>query len=476
MSKIILANPPWEVKDGFGVRSNSRWPHIRKDKYLPFPIYLAYTASVLEKNSIDVKVIDAVAEEYGFQEFLTAVKKEKPEMCFLETSTPSIGQDLKTAKILKSELNTKVFLFGSHVSVFHEKILKENPFLDGVIRGEFEYTIRDISLKKKFDEINGLSYIKSSGDIKINPDRELIKNLDELPFPAWHQFNLNHYQSHLYKSPSMMVITSRGCPFMCTYCLWPDVMYGHKQRFRSPENICDEIEILIKKYGIREIRFDDDTFALNPTHVLSLCDEILRRKINKKITWTCFGHIAQDNEEIYKRIRDAGCRRIDFGIESGSEKILKNIKKTLNPEKAKKVVKLCKKYGLEVYCDFMIGFPFETEKDVKESIKLAKSLDCDFIQISFVIPYPGTRMYNDALKEGFLLKPEQWNAYGGCEPLIFSGHTTPQEFLKLYRRFWLEFYLRPNIIFKKLLKATKSPADALKIFEGFLSFVKRFVI
>ena len=145
--KVLIINPPWEVEDGYGCRTNSRWPHVRKDKHLAFPIYLAYAAAVLEKEGIDVKVIDAVASGYDSPQFLSAVEKESPEICFIETSTPTIDEDLENAFLLQDSLNTKIFLFGAHVTTFHKDILRDNPFLSGIIRGEVEYTIRDIAMQ-----------------------------------------------------------------------------------------------------------------------------------------------------------------------------------------------------------------------------------------------------------------------------------------------------------------------------------------
>jgi radical SAM superfamily enzyme YgiQ (UPF0313 family) len=351
--------------------------------------------------------------------------------------------------------------------------MSQNPFIDGIIRGEFEYTIRDLSLKKEAGSIGGLTFRNEKNEVIENAAGVPIENLDELPFPAWHKFDMKAYESHLYKSPSVMMITSRGCPFQCTYCLWPDVMYGHKQRYRSAENICDEMEALIDKFKVKEIRFDDDTFALNPNHVLSLCKEIVKRGINKKISWTCFGHIAQDNPQIYKAISGAGCFKIDFGVESGSPKVLKYMKKSLDPDKARKVVKICKDNGLLVYCDFMIGFPHETKKDIEMSIELARSLDCDYIQVSYVIPYPGTRMYDDGIREKFLIYPEKWEMYASCMPMINTGEIKPSETAKYYNLFWRRFYLRPKIIFRTLVRALTSYDELKRAVKGFLSFLKR---
>jgi len=475
--KVLIINPPWEVEDGYGCRSNSRWPHIRKDKHLAFPIYLGYVAAILEKEGIETKIIDAVAEEYDSEKFVLAVSNEKPNICFIETSTPTINEDLRNAKSLKGSLNTEIFFFGAHVTTFHWQIMEENHFLTGIIRGEFEYTIRDIAMQRPYHEILGLTFRKKifPDEIIVNKDRPLIENLDALPFPAWHQFDLSIYDSFLHRSPSIIMLTSRGCPFHCTFCLWPDVLYGHKQRFRSPENICDEIEILIEKYGMREIKFDDDTFALNKKRVIALCDEIRKRGYHKKIVWNCFGHITQSDEELYKWMMEAGCVRVNFGIESGSQKILDMIKKKIDMEKAKETISICKKLGIETYCTFMVGFPHENEEDIEQSISTAIKLNPDFIQVSYVVPYPGTQMYNEGMRDKRLVHAEKWENYCSTGPAIFTGEISPRRIQQLYYLFWRRFYLRSKYALKILNRISKSPKEFKKVIRGFLSFYKRFL-
>lgn len=471
--KVLLANPPWETDLGYGCRSNTRWPHIRKDKYLIFPIYLAYAAAVLEKNGVGVAVVDAVAEDYGSDAFIARVRAEDPDICFLETSTPSILHDLRNANRIKKELGKKVFIFGAHATTFHRQLMEENPLIDGVIRGEFEHTIRDISLgTSPLAAVQGLTH-RENGAITENPARPYIENLDELPFPAWHLFNWKAYESHLYASPSMWVITSRGCPFQCSFCLWPDMMYGHRQRYRSAKNVVDEMETLVNKYGVKEVRFDDDTFALRKEHVLGISNEIMRRGLHKKLRWACFGHASQNDYEIYESIKKAGCFRIDFGIESGSQRVLDAACKKLDVNKAKETVKLCKKAGLEVYCDFMIGFPGETDEDVRKSLDLALEMDPDFIQVSFVIPYPGTRMHADGVKSGYLIYPDDWEKYN-CQHVLIKTGPSQEQIEKYFFLFWRKFYLRPRLIARNALKMFSSPQNFKRILLGFISFMERY--
>lgn len=473
--RALIINPAWDTGGkGTGCRSNTRWPHIRKDKYLLFPIYLAYAAAVLEREGVRVAVIDAVAEEMDPRRFIERVKAERPAYCFVESSTPTIDQDLGSARMIKEATGSKVFLLGAHPTIFHEELTMANPWLDGVVRGEFELTVRDIACGLDYLLIPGLTY-REGTEVKANPDRSPVENLDELPFPAWHQFDLKKYESHLYVTPSAIVIPTRGCPFQCTYCLWPQVLYGHRQRRRTPGNVCDEIERLIELYGVRHIRFDDDTFALNKQYVVGCCDEMIRRGLHKRITWNCFGHISQPDPEMYEQMALAGCTKIAVGVESGSERILGLINKKIDIGKARQVVRNCRKAGIEIYCDFMIGFPHETEEDIRKSMDLAVELDPDYIQVSYAVPYPGTKMHEDGVKNGFLKYPADWEKYSSCEPMIDTGSIGAKRLEEIYIEFWRKFYLRPGFIIRNAKKAVSSADNLRKVSRGTLSFFNRFM-
>jgi len=394
----------------------------------------------------------------------------------METSTPTINEDLITSKYLKenSKKDYKIILFGPHCSIYPQEILEQNYFIDSIILGEFEITMLEIVSGKNYELIDGIAY-RRNNNIIINPKTKYIENLDDLPFPAWDKFNLKYYEDHLYHSPSMIIVASRGCPFQCTFCLWPNVMYGHKQRRRSPQNICDEIEVLIDRYNVKEIRFDDDTFALNKEWVIAICNEIIKRKLNKKIIWSCFGHFVQDNEEMYSSMAKAGCEMICFGLETASEKLLKYIKKNISLEKVKRVLAICRKYNIKSFVDFMIGFPYETKEDIEKSIKFAKEINPDLIQISKVVIYPGTEMYQQGIKENFLRYPNEWEKYNSEYLLISSPFLTPEELNKLYLKFWRSFYLRWSYILRNIYEIFTNPIELSRKMKGFISFVKRFL-
>jgi len=225
---------------------------------------------------------------------------------------------------------------------------------------------------------------------------------------------------------------------------------------------------------MKEIKFDDDTFALNKQRVEEICKEIIKRNLHKKMVWNCFGHINQGDLDLYKLMAKSGCLRIAYGVESGSQRILNEIKKSINIKKAKQTIENCKKAGMYSYIDFMIGFPGETEKDINQSMKAALYLDPDYIQVSICVPYPGTRMFNDGLKQSFLLNPYDFEKYASCEPVIKSG-LSKKKVMKLYRKFWRRFYLRPKYVMKVIRRMLRSRKEFKKSVKGFVSFYKRFI-
>ena len=472
--KVLLLNPPWYTKSGFGVRSNSRWPHTRKDKALPFPIYMAYTAAVLEQNNIEVKFIDAVAEKWPLSQVVAEVKKGDFDLVVIESSTPSIDFDLTTAKKIKNKTKKPVALIGAHPTVFAETILKDNNFINFIARGEFEYTILDLCLAlskgKKLKEVLGLTY-RTNGKIISNSSRPLIQDLDALPFPAWHLFKMEYYAQHLYKSPSVLMISSRGCPHRCIYCLWPQTMYGHKFRTRSTKNVVDEIEYLIAEYGIKAIEFDDDTFTIGKKRVLSICKKIIKRDI--KISWSCFGRVGTDKEMLVA-MKKAGCEFIKYGVESGSQKLLDRCKKNITLDQARKTFKKTQEVGIKDYGTFMFGLPGETWKTVNQTIEFAKELDPYAVQFSIVTPLPGTKYY-DELKAKGLLKTTRWQDFDGAgKAVVATEEMSKEELEKAFALAWKRFYLRPSYILKTLIRYSRSFQDLKRLIKSTGSFFKRY--
>jgi radical SAM superfamily enzyme YgiQ (UPF0313 family) len=275
MMKVLVTNPPWPG-EGYGARSDVRWPHKRSDKYLEYPIYLAYVVAVLEEAGVEVGFIDGVMEEMSIADFARTVSNVGPDLVVIECSTPSINYDLETVRAVKASLeSTTVALIGSHSTFFHEQILTDHPAVDAICRGEAEMTVKELALTlasgNELSQVQGLTY-REGGEVRVNPARRLVEDLDSLPFPARHIVRHDGYRAAIYAGdcPTAM-ISSRGCPYHCIYCLWPDTLYGHKFRARSAANVVDEMEHVVREYGVDEIYFDDDCLTLNKKRVLDMC-------------------------------------------------------------------------------------------------------------------------------------------------------------------------------------------------------------
>lgn len=479
--KVLVANPPWPGP-GYGARSDVRWPHKRSDKFLEYPIYLSYVVSVLEKAGFEVDFIDGILNELSIPEFVKVVKNKHAKMVILETSTPSIECDLLTAKTLKEEIkDVFVVLVGSHVTFFHKEIMRENEFLDCVCRGEFDFTIRDlgITLSQKGDlkKVKGITFRDKDG-VHINEERPLIQNLDETPFPARHIVKDRFYRQGTFIGKlSTTMVSSRGCPYQCIFCLWPNTLYGHKWRMRSAENVVEEIEEAAKKYGIDEIYFDDDSFALNRERVLRICELVEKR--NLKVRWIAQCRVDSIRDEgIAKAMKEAGCHYIRFGVESGSQKMLDIMKKGITLTNARRAFDVCRKVGIKTQAFFLFGIPGENHDTIEETIEFAKALRPDSAQFAVVIPHPGTELYKICKNNGWL-KYNRWEDFSSCNSLIGTDELSREDIENARIRAYREFYFRASYIWRTALKirslkdlnatvkSARSIVDRVSFFRGY---------
>ena len=435
--KVLLANVPWSTERGtYGVRAGSRWAHTRREdvqtvSYYPFPFFLAYTAAVLKKNGVKARVKDCIAEEMGEREFLSFVKKKKFDMLIMETSTVSIYNDLKMAEKIKKETGVMIALCGTHTSALYYDIMKENEFVDFIMYGEYDYTALDLvrTLEKKGDmsKVDGIAY-RDGKRIMVNRRRDLIKNLDDLPLPERDDLPMEKYNEPFCKNiPNVQMVTSRGCPYNCIYCVEPSVYYGKSNfRPRSPENVVAEMEMVMNRYKPKEIYFDDSSFTIDQKRVMKICDLMVERGL--KIKWSCMADTKAKYETL-KKMKGAGCISIKFGVESADPVILKNIRKAFTPEDAKRIVKDCKKLGIFTHATYMFGLPGETEGTIRKTIDFFMKLKTDTAQFSAATPYPGTDFYEMCKESGWLITKD-WTKYDGSECSVISYPDCTKEMIE----------------------------------------------
>jgi len=432
--KILLIQPPDPPKKQIIRDHMGRFGIVKralpiKDDILP-PLDLAYSASLLEKNDFDVNIIDSPALSLNPSKTLKMVANEKPDMIFVSTSAVSIDSDLNFANNLKKITDSFVTVTGSYLTVRPEIALKKRN-IDLVVRGEIESTVLEICKKKKnINSIKGIAY-KKNKKIVVNPKRDLIKNLDTLPFPSYHLLPMKKYSYKLLnKKPFTTMLSSRGCPFGCIYCPYP-IGYGDVWRGRSPENVISELRMLVEEYKIKSILFRDQVFTFDMKRTEKICDGIIREGLD--LQWRCETRVDRLEKRLMKKMKNAGCQAIHLGVESGDPDILKNYAKVgLSLERIRKTFKNAKDVGLETVAFFMIGFPGETKESVKKTLELARELNSDINWFTVAAPYPGTKLYDMAKREGWILT-ENLEKYSGREVVMRTDKLSEEDIKKLLR-------------------------------------------
>jgi len=338
---------------------------------------------------------------------------------------------------------------GPHVSFFEKETL-DTGVVDYVVRGEGEYTCLNLlnALKKGKDlsTVKGITFMKNGNLIKTTSAPN-IKNLDKLPFPAREFLPMDKYRKLIFQGkPITTLVTSRGCPFNCYFCS-SSQFSGLKWRTRSPENILSEIEHLIEKYGYHRFAFMDDNFTLNPRRVIQISKEIISRKLN--IKWWAFSRVDEllKNEKMISLMAKSGCRMLFLGIESVSKKILDSYNKKIVANDSLKAVKLLKKYGISTWGSFIIGGLEETKEMILNTIKFSKLLNPEIVQFSILTPFPGTRLYQDAINAGIIIK-KKWQYFDGAHAVMKTKYLNPKEIQRLILKTYVDFYGRPQKLVK----------------------------
>ena len=458
--KTLIINPPCE----FGLDRNGRWPAKVIGGTIVEPLFLAYAAAVIEKEGLEVELIDCPPLHISQKTLLEKINKNIG-LIVIQTAAPSIKEDMKIAQQIKNKFpEIKMVLVGPHASALDKEILEENKCIDFIARGEYEYTIRDLAKEVEPEDILGITFRKN-GKIVRNLDRPYIENLDELPFPARHFLPMNKYFEPVFKSKrTFRLFGSRGCIFNCIFCLWPQTMFGKKIRLRSPKKIVDEIEHLINVYQAKGIYFEDDTFTAVPKQVIEICDEILSRKI--KIPWSCLGRVDCINEEMLIKMKKAGCMMIRYGPESSSQEILDQTRKGITVEQSAKAIRMTKKIGIGTYADYIFGLPGETKNTMEQTIKFAISLNSDYSQFPVAIPYPGTELYRRAEKNGWLKIDKE-------KIFLEYPNLKAEEIARASKRAYGKFYLRPKYILKRIVRI-KSLPELVQLIRGFINLIYKF--
>jgi anaerobic magnesium-protoporphyrin IX monomethyl ester cyclase len=367
------------------------------------PLGLGYLAAVLEHAHHEVKIFDFSLDPHSpLEGDVQRVRDFDPQMVGITAMTSVYHSALETATLLKAYLGRPIVIGGPHATMCPERILTESPVIDYVVRGEGEETILELvealGGSRGLGSVKGLTY-RLRGEIVSSPDRELIADLDALPFPARHLFDMQRYGLRAPDGqPMATVLSSRGCPYNCSYCFKGIV--GRTYRQRSPDNIIAELRQLMGEYGVRNFYFIDDLFTIDSRRLQAITTELINQKLD--VRWQCLGRVDRVNAEILCQMYAAGCRRIHYGIESGNQEVLQRISKGIKLEQVRQAVRWAKEAGIEVKGYFMLGLPGDTEETMQQTIDLAVELDMDEGMFSLTTPFPGTRLWDELVKK----KPE----------------------------------------------------------------------
>lgn len=482
--KVLLLNPPFKTELGKFSRA-SRSPAITKSGTMYNPIWLAYACAYLEKNKIETLLLDSCADQINLVETIKRIKKFNPQLIVIDTSTPSINEDVHCAEEIKKELpNTHICLVGTHPSVLTDEVLDMSNSIDSIARHEYDVTVVDlanaIEANRDLSTVDGISYKKDNQNIH-NKDREYFENLDEIPFVSEvykKHLNINNYFFSAATLPMVMIMTGRGCPSRCFFCVYPQTFHGHKYRLRSAENVVAEFEWIVNNLPeVKSIGIEDDTFTANPERAKEICRMLIKKGINKKVKWWANTRVHTDLE-LMKLMKKAGCRLIIPGFESGSQEILNNIKKGTKIEQAVEYMKNARKAGLLVHGCFMVGNKGETKETMEQTLKFAIKLNPDSAQFFPLIPYPGTQAYEWAKENGYIktFDYSKWLKEDGNHECVLNlpdlSSEELVEFCDFARR---KFYLRPRYLMYKAFQSLRNFDEMkrnLKAFGRLLRFMR----
>ena len=441
------------------------------------PLGLAYLASVAREEGWEVKIVDALAEDLDFEDVKKIIGKYYPDVLGLSATTSMIPDAYKVASIAKAiNPDMLVMIGGPHVTFTAEQTLEECQSIDVVVRGEGEETFRELLQHLRegrgFRDILGITYRENGGEIRSNPPRPLIRDLDKVPLPAYDLLPMMKYRIGKIRFGTIM--TSRGCPYNCVFCS-SSLQFGKRWRSHSLDRVIEELRILVERYRVREIEFLDDTFTLNRKRAIEISNTIRKEKLD--ISWSASSRVNTFNREIGEAMRRAGAHTIYFGIESGSEKTLKFIGKGITLRQSIDAVRAAKGAGLRTLGSFIIGFPYEELDDMKATIRFSNRVGVDLAQFTVATPYPGTRLWEIAVKDNLLLTRD-WGKFTTVDVVMRNLYLTAEQIQKLFFWAYLYFYLHPKHALQDLIKnkgfiLKKTIPAVLKFIRENLGILKR---
>jgi len=452
--KVLLINP-----NSIVASSDSTY-----SRFVPpvAPTGIAYLAGLLEKNGVEVSIIDQYANKMTGEDLIKRINVMSPQLVGFSCLTPAmknVKMLVEQIRLLKKDI--KIILGNIHATLFADELLKKG-LADIIIRGEGEIGMLEVTqaLEKgrSLHEVRGISFIEG---VKVchNPDREPFLDLDDLPYPAWHLFDLEHYKTHpmvsLYDI-TLPIQASRGCPYQCIFCS-QDAIYK-KPRHRKNANVINEIEYIYNHLGVNHFVFIDAYFPFSVEHGLEFCNEFIRRGLHKKIVWVTETRVDKVNLELLKKMKEAGLHLIMYGFEVGNQQVLDSLRKKTTLEQARQAMRNTKKAGIRTLGLFVLGMPGETKATCEDTIRFSQELDCDIAKFNIAVPLPGSKFFEDLrYKLGNITDPEKFTSWSNwaspSNDLIYvPDGMRGKELVDLQRKAMFQFFVRPKLIIRYILK------------------------
>jgi hopanoid biosynthesis associated radical SAM protein HpnJ len=456
--RTLFLNPP--AYENFDGGAGSRYQATREVWSFWYPTWLCYPAGMIK----DSRVLDAPPE--GLNQTQTVAIAKDYDFVVLHTSTPSFKMDVRTAEMIKAENSDCVIAFvGGHATAMPEQSLKTSEAIDIAARKEFDFSMKEVSEGWDWSNIPGISY-RQNGKIYHNPDRTPLtgEELDSLPFVTQiydRDLDFRKYNSPYCQYPYVSLYTGRGCPARCTFCLWPQVTTGHSYRTRSADNVIEEVKEMKRLFpGMKEVFFDDDTFTADPKRAC----EIAQKLKPLGLCWSTNSRANVDYETL-KVMKEGGLRLFVIGYESGNAQILKNIKKGVALETARRFTKDCHKLGILIHGTFIFGLPGETRETIQETVRFAREMNPETVQASLASPYPGTAFYDYALEHGYIKADSMLDETGYQKCVINYPQVSGEEIFAAVEKFYRSYYLRPRYIFKAVKKMARHADERRRMWE-----------
>ena len=474
---VLVLNPPFHPRYSRSQRS----PAVIKSGVMYYPIWLAFATGVLEQSGFDVKLVDAPAAGYDLQCVLDLIEEFRPRLVVMDTSTPSIYNDVEVAVAIKRRVrNAFTLLVGPHVSALPEASLRISPVIDAVARREYDYTVRDLAQRLDgggdLSAILGLSYRDRDGTIVHNEGRPFIADLDALPFVSQvyaRHLRIENYFYSIARYPEVAIVTGRGCPYRCTYCLWPQTLTGHKYRRRSVASVADEFDFIARQFPqVKEVFIEDDTLTADQGHAIVLAEELVRR--GNRLPFSANAR-ADASYETLRCLRQAGLRLLCVGFESGDHDVLNAMRKGIKVEQFYRFREDARRAGVLVHGCFMAGSPGETRESLAKTLSLARRLNPDTAQFFPLMVYPGTEAYEWARRNGYLTTEnfQEWLTPDGLHRSVVDLPGLSAEEVALWcdgaRR---SFYLRPRYVLAKTWQVMAHPGEARRILRAARVFAR----